>query len=266
MAISDEIRHQRNKLKGKGVKAHISYFLTYYTWTTVAVIAAIVFAAALITNILNNKEQALSVIMLNASTVAIGSDDYSKELGDGFAAYADIDTSEYSILIDASTYQTPGVVYDSYDLSTSQKISVQTAAQALDSVVADASNFYYYAYSLAFSDLREVLSLEALSRYEDYIYYVDLAEVNAYQDEVDSAASTDGPMTAEEGEAYEDLATFVRPDPDEMGDPVPVGIIVTDAPRIAESGSYADTAVVYGFIQNATHVENAVQFLDYLFE
>lgn len=266
MAISDEIRHQRKKLKGKGVKAHISYFFTYYTWATVGIIAGILFVGSLIINIVNNKEQALSVIMLNASTMAIGSDDYADTLEADYAAYVGIDTDQYSVVIDVSTYQTPGVVYDSYDLSTSQKISVQTAAQTLDAVVADASNFYYYSYSLAFDDLRNVLPEETLERYKDHIYYVDLAEVNAYQEEVESAASTDGPMTVEEGEAYEQIGTFVQPDPDEMEEPVPVGIIVTDAPQIADSGAYTDTVVIYGIMQNATHVENAASFLDYLWQ
>lgn len=266
MAINDEIRHQRKKLKGKGVKAHVSYFLTYYTWQTVGIIATIAMVFYLVSTILGSKDQALNVIMLNATTTAIGADGFSEMLQTEFAEYAGIDTSKEQVTIDTSTYQTPGGVYDTYDMSTSQKVSVQTAAQTLDAVVADASNFYYYAFSLAFSDLREVLSEDVLERYADDIYYIDLADVNAYQDEVDSAASTDGPMTMEDGETYEKAATFVRPDPDEMEDPVPVGIIVTDAPQIATSGVYTDRVAIYGFIQNSLHVENATAFLDYLWQ
>lgn len=266
MAISDEIRHQRNKLKGKGVKAHVSYFLTYYTWQTVGIIAAIAMVVYLAMTILGSKNQVLGVIMLNASTTSLGADGFAETMEAEFTEYAGIDTSKDKVVIDTSTYQTPGVVYDTYDMSTSQKVSVQAAAQVLDAVVADASNFYYYTYATAFEDLRDVLPQETLDKYADYIYYVDLADVDAYQQQVESAASADGPMTYDEGAAYEKVDTFVQTDPTEMEEPVPVGIIVTDAPVIAESGVYTDRVVIYGFVQGSRHVDNAVLYLDYLWQ
>lgn len=266
MALRDEIRHQQKKLKGKGVKAHISYFFTYYTWATIGVVCGVAAAAYLIITVVNHKDQALEVIMLNASTTSLGEGGLADTLGDDYAAYAGIDTDTYSVVIDTSTYQTPGYISDTYDMATSQKVSVQAAANALDGIVADASNFYYYTYACAFYDLREVLSEETLERYEEYIYYVDQADIDAYQELVDSASSTDGPMTYEEGQTYEDLDTFVMPDPDEMENPVPVGIVVTDAPVIAQSGVYKNCVVIYGFVQGSHHLDNAASFLDYLWQ
>lgn len=266
MAISDEIRHQRKRLKGKGVKAHVSYFLTYYTWPTIGVLVGIGMVVWILATALTSKNQVLGVIMLNASTTSIGADGFAEMMESEFAEYAGIDTSKDRVVIDTTTYQTPGVVSDTYDMSTSQKVSVQAAAQTLDAVVADASNFYYYTFAMAFDDLRDVLPQETLDEYADYIYYVDLADVNAYQEEVESAQSTDGPMTYDEGAAYEKVDTFVRPDPEEMEDPVPVGVIVTDAPVIAESGVYTDRVVIYGFVQGSQHVDYAAQYLDYLWQ
>lgn len=264
MAIRDEIKHQQSKLKGKGVKAHISYFLTYYTWATIGVICIVIGIVILLRTVLSSRNQVLGVMFLNASTMSVGTNDYGESLEAGFAAYAGIDTDHDEIVIDTSSYQTPGIIVDSYDMSTSQKVSVQAAAGTLDCVVADASNYYHYTCSLAFSDLREVMSDEELARYEEYIYYVDLADVNAYQEQVESAESTDGVMTQEEGETYEKVDSFVRPDPDTMEDPIPVGILVTDAPKVAQSGVYTDRVAIYGFVQSSSQTENAVAFLDYL--
>lgn len=264
MAISDEIRHQRSKLKGKGPKAYISYFLTYYLWATVGVIAGVAFIIAILTTVLGSKEDALGVMMLNATTTATGDSDYGAMLGDGYAAYAGIDTDEYAVSVDTSVYMTPGVVQDTYDMASSQKVSVQAAAGTLDCIVADASNFYYYTHSQAFRDLRDVLSEETLAHYADHIYYVDQADVDAYQAQIDEENGTTTLMTSEEGEAYEQADTFVQPDPDTMENPIPVGIIVTDAPRIADYGVYTDRVAILGFVQNAPHIDNAVSFLDYL--
>lgn len=267
MAIEDEIRHQRQRLKGKGWKAYVSYFFTYYTWHVVIAVAVIIAVYTLISTVLNHKDQAIGVIFMNAQMTSLtSSSDYGAEMEDAFEAYAGIDTSEYEASVDTSIYQTPGCVEDSYDISASEKVSVQAAAGTLDALVADASNFRYYTYSLAILDLREVLSEEQLEQYADRLYYVDLAEVDAYQAEVESAASTDGPMTAEEGEAYEQLSTWELPDPATMKDPVPVGIEVTDSPVLQRMGIYPDVAVIYGFVQTLGQPDNAVLFLEYLLE
>lgn len=266
MAIRDEIRHQRKKLKGKGPKAYISYFLTYYAVATIAVIAGIAFLVTIVTTVLGGKEEALEVMMLNASTMASGEDDYGETLGAGYAEYAGIDTEEYTVSIDTSVYQTPGVVMDTYDMASTQKVSVQAAAGTLDCIVADASNFYYYANSQAFCDLREILSEEELERYEDSIYYIDQAEVDAYQAQIDSEDGTTALMTSEEGEAYEKVDSFSMPDPADMENPIPVGIVVTNAPQIADAGIYTDRVAILGFLQSAPHMEQAVTFLAYLWQ
>lgn len=266
MALSDEIRHQRKRLKGKGWKAYVSYFFTYYAWYTVAIIAAAVFVGALLATILGAKDQVLGVIFMNAQIASIGDDDFTQTVEDGITEYLNLDTETYEVTIDTSIYQTPGLVGDSYDMSASEKISVQTAAQVLDGIVADASNFYYYTCSLAFSDLREVLTDEQLEQYADRIFYIDMADVDAYQEAIQSSATVNGVMTADEGKAYEQLSTWTLPDPDTMEDPTPVGIMVTDSKVLQDAGVYPDVAVIYGFVSSSKETENAVLFLEYLLQ
>lgn len=266
MAIRDEIRHQQKRLKGKGVKAHVSYFFTYYTWHTIGAICAVIAVIMLVRTFLARREQVFGAIFLNASTTVIGNEDYGQELEEGFSSYIDLDTGKYQAVVDTSAYQTPGIVVDTYDMTTSEKVGVQSIAGALDCLVADASNFYYYTCSLAMVDLREILSAEELAQYESYIYYVDMADVDAYQEAVNSAEGAGSLMTKEEGAANEKVDAFTMPDPDKMQEPTPVGIVVTDAPKIADSGVYTDRVAIFGFTQNSTHQENAVRFLTYLFE
>ncbi|OON87020.1 hypothetical protein BXO88_05630 [Oribacterium sp. C9] len=59
---------------------------------------------------------------------------------------------------------------------------------------------------------------------------------------------------------------FTVPDPEKMEDPIPVGIIVTDAPKIADGGFFSRTVPVFGVPVVSERKELSVKFLHFLEE
>jgi len=160
------------------------------------------------------------------------------------------------------TYENP----TEFDMATMQRIVAVVQTKELDAVIFDSQCFDQYAVNQIFYDLREVLTPEQIEKYEPYFYYVDMDIVRA-QEEEDVIVDTDaiaakGNLTLEE--IHELAAT--RMDPSTMGDPVPVGIVMTDSPFATESHSYDDLVPVFGISVTTQRVDTCLQFLDYLWD
>ena len=133
-------------------------------------------------------------------------------------------------------------------------------------MIFDSQCFDQYAVNQIFYDLREVLTPEQIEKYEPYFYYVDMDIVRAQEDEdviVDTdAIASKGNLTLDE---IHELAA-ARMDPSTMGDPVPVGIVMTDSPFATESHSYDDLVPVFGISVTTQRMDTCLQFLDYLWD
>ena len=57
---------------------------------------------------------------------------------------------------------------------------------------------------------------------------------------------------------------FVKPDPSSMKDPVPVGIILSDASYLNSTGAYTGTVAILGITQNTSRSDEALRFIDFL--
>ena len=76
------------------------------------------------------------------------------------------------------------------------------------------------------------------------------------------AIAAEGNLTLDE--IHERAAAHM--DSSTMGDPVPVGIVVTDSPFATESHSYDDLVPVFGISVTTQRLDTALQFLDYLWD
>lgn len=271
MAINDEIREQRKKLKGKGIRAHLAWFWEYEKVPTLITVLVGGLVISLIYHYATYKPYVFGTMFLNASV----QDTQQEDLSADFMEYADIDAGQSDVFADLSEILTPGNSSSSeYDMYAIQKIMAETAAGQIDVAVMDAWYFNHYAYNGEFKDLREVLDADSLKKYEDRFYYIDRTKAVAMQDAQDDKEGTDTAAAdsteAEDDEAaaraFEKQESFVNPDPADMDDPVPVGIICTDAPYIQRNGNYPDTVCIYGIVANTKHPETCQQFLEYLFE
>ena len=167
MAVRDEIRAERKKLKGKGFKANWDYFWDYYKIHVIVGLGVILMIAFLVRDIVNNKPYGFYAMMLNS-----GASMAQEYFETGFEEYAEIDTEKYTCLIDTSaSFST--LMYDDMTLASSQKIMASLSAKELDCIVADIPVMLYYGNQDTFLDLRPVYDAAQLEAFGDKVVYVD---------------------------------------------------------------------------------------------
>ncbi len=152
-------------------------------------------------------------------------DSSNTELIDGFVEYLDLDTSAHEAYIDATMNYIP----DSGDINvfmSLEKTMAVISTSELDVVVGDAETADYFAKSECLHDITTVLPDDLLTKFKDKLYY------------------------AEVGEAKE---------------LVPVGIYITDSPKLNEYYYYVDREPILGFIINSNSMDNAIAFLRYIY-
>lgn len=165
MPVMDEFRKEREELKQKGFKEKLSYFLYYYKWHTLAVIAIIAMIVSIVTNIVTSKETAFYICLLNTFDIP-QSEDYVQS----FAEYAGIDTEKYEVEFDTSmAIRDDG--RDDISIATYQRLAVYTAAGDMDAIISPPDIVERYAAEGVFYNLRNLLTPEEAALCEPYFYY-----------------------------------------------------------------------------------------------
>ena len=152
-------------------------------------------------------------------------DSSSTVLIDEFVAYTGIDTKEHEAYIDASMNYSSDS--GSYtDYTGIEKTMAVIATNELDIIIGDQEAFDYFTRSECFHDVTTILPENLLEKFQDKIYYY----------------------------------TF-----EETGETVPVGIYVTDSPKLNENYYYVDKEPILGFLINSDSIENALTFLEFIY-
>lgn len=248
MAVMDEFKEQREAMKNGTFKQKISYFWCYYKWYVIISIAVVIFLVSFIHEIVTQKDDAFYGVFVN-SWAQEGSEEYLQ----GFAEKLGIDQEKYEVSIDSSLYISPTSM-DQTTIASSQKLMVYTAAAEIDVMVTDAATIEQYANNSTFADLREMLTPEEFARYEPYFYYIDqkvVEEKDAAQDALDENYTPNYPDPSK---------------PEEMDEPIPVGIYVDSCTSFMERYTFLSEPVVLSIISNTQRPKAAVSFLDYLFD
>ncbi len=250
MAVMDEFREEREAMKHGTPKQKLEYFWLYYKWHVIIAVAAIAAISSFIYEAVTRKEAALYALFLNSFTLA---EDSGEAYEQNFLDMTEINTEEYEIMVDTSLYLQPGSM-DENTYAAVQKVSVYVAAGEIDLLAADQAAFEYYSYLDYLADLREMLTPEQIEKYSPYFYYIDSEVLAAKQEAADN---------------LEDF-TLEYPDPtkpEEMADPIPVGILLDHASEEFKSNYMfsGGTSSAIGFVVNANHVDTAQAFVDYIF-
>ncbi len=173
-SVSDEIREQRQKLKGKSPKEKLAYFWEYYKVPALIVLLVVIFGSDLIYNIVTKK----AIVMEAAFVNMVTAEDFdSEQEAAGFVTWAGIDPKEYEAVFDTGIY----IDYDGGDEYTAvniQKVMAMISARALDVILADDSYLEQTADEGYYADLSEVLPEELLAQFEaeDKVLYRDIPE------------------------------------------------------------------------------------------
>ena len=265
MAVRDEIRQQREKLKGQGFKAHWDYFWEYYKIHTIVAVIALIFVVTLIRDMTNNKPYALFAMFVNSQGM-----ETQNFLQDGFAEYAGIDRSAETVLVDtASNVITSSI--DTTAVATSEKIMALISASELDVFVSDVSVAYHYASQDTFMDLRTIFDEKELSDLSDRLFYVDRGYIDylaseEYTDYITTGKFDQSNRYAVMADEYNQTFTYTRIDPSTMDDPVPVGIVLDDSTALFECGAYPEGGAVAAVVVNSERTDRAKEFINYLLQ
>lgn len=259
--VRDEIRQQQLKTKDMSLEGKLKYFWGYYKFHVIIAAAVLIMTGTLIHDIATSKDYSFYAIMFNSDLLS------EESMAASFAEYADLDTENYKCLIDTASKISMSA-YSQYDMAVAQKMIALVQAGELDAVTMDSSLFYNYALSELFVDLRTVLTEEELSEYRDNLYYIDYTEVelaneeSGYEDE--STAIPDDP------DAYDPEKILAKAQghrhPENMENPVPIGIFMTDSPFAVGTGAYSQDIPVFGFVTSSEKTDTAKKYLEFLWD
>ena len=128
------------------------------------------------------------------------------------------------------------------------------AASEIDFIAADQATFLDYASVDTFHDLRMILTPAQIEKYEPYFFYVDMEEVRKDEEE------------AANGNFDYVMREYDPSDPSTCVDPVPIAIYIDNSKKITDIFTFREEPIPMGFVANGKHLEDALFFLDYLFE
>lgn len=246
MPVMDEFKEERAALKNQPLKKRLSYFWTYYKWYVLGGALALIVLIYLTVEIVTKKEEALFGIVVNSS--AMGTDE---EFAASFMEYAGIDAAKYQVTFNSALMLTEQMSQDS--VNTRELIMVYTATGDMDVAIMDTLAFETYSYSEIFFDLSVVLPEEMLASLEGKIYYRD----NVVARELNAA-----------WDANESTEDIVFPDPfkpEEMEEPVPIGIDISDCAALQSAYYYPGKPVLLGIPATSDRTDTAIKFIEFLF-
>ncbi len=265
MAVRDEIKEQRKKLKGQGFKAHLEYFWEYYKIHTAVALVAIIFIVTLARDIANNKPYALYALFINnqGSTT-------QEYLQEGYVSYAGIDTNAEAVLVDTSSNFLSSSM-DTTVVATSEKIMALLSAKELDVMVGDEQVIYHYGAQETLTDLRNVLSADKLKELEDagllmYVEqgYMDYLASEEYSNYLASKKYDENNKYAVMAAYYDENFEEKIPDKSEMDNPVPIAINMSGSAALTECGAYNNNVPYAAVVINSQRPDRALEFLEYL--
>ncbi len=147
------------------------------------------------------------------------------EMQEDFIAYLGIDTKEHDAFIDSSLYYNSEI--QSQDVLTNLEKSMSIiSTNELDVIVGNEEVIEHFSLIECTSDITTVLPADLLEQFKDDLYY------------------------------------STNPD---TGVTTPVGIYITDAPKLKQYGYYTGTEPILTFLINSNSMDNAIAFLRYLY-
>lgn len=244
MAVMDEFKEERARMKTQPFKKRLEYFWDYHKVHVIVTLCVLLLGGNLLYTIATQKDTALMVAFVDCYSNEAVTNEYKEELMELMG----IDTGKETIVLDNSFYLSSA---DTPDASSAEVLSLRIMAEELDVMLSNEKIFNRYVQNGIFRDLRDVLSEEQLAYYEDSFYYVDNAVIK-------------------EGKIYEtDFAETAFVDntdhttPEGMEEPIPVGIYVTGTEKFQGVYYFAEEQeVVFGIPYYSEHTTYALQFLD----
>ena len=240
MALMDEFREERERIKKGPLKTKVAYFWHYYKWHIIIPLLIISFIFWCIFSLITKRDTILNGMFLNAHSMNVTT--LSAELAADFCKEYKINTEDYEVTLNTSFSLDSNNIESTANYQTAQVLMAWIGAGTLDFVAGDSDALTVVAYGGYLVDLREVLSEEDFAKYEPYFLYID--EAVLYSEDIISE--------------YPDCTK-----PEEMERPIPVLIDISASEEIAKLYPGVNP-VVLGVALKAPNTGTLSDFLDYL--
>lgn len=245
MAVMDEFKEERERMKSQPFKVRFAYFWDYHKFHVLIAACVLFFVIDLGYTWLTQKDTAFMAFFINCYADEEKAEAYTTEMTEKMA----IDTKEEEIRLDYSVH----ITGDGTDYEASQLVGVRIAAKEVDVMLTDEDTFDRYIQSDMFMDLSQVLTPEQYDYYKDSFYYMDYALIESgYYENIDYATT-------------EFSDTTDHRSPEGMEKPMPVGIYVDTTEEFEEcyrfkSGQDAVFGVI-GYVVDE-RLDRSLLFLD----
>jgi hypothetical protein len=224
MAVMDEFKEERAKVKEMCLRDKIDHFVYYHKVEIMLTVLVLFLVGTYVNSLLTNKDNALCIALIDCHET-----DFT---GEGTSAYESalaeqlqLNTSKYAVALDnsyylSSIYTDPdkslyGSKYAAADETAYQLPEIlwtRMATGQLDAFVAAENYINGWVMNDGFLDLREVMSPEQYEFYKDSFYWIDYDLLSNYELDFNEGAFVyDGNHRSPEG----------------MKDPMPVGVYIT---------------------------------------
>ena len=251
MALMSEFQKERDAvLKNGTVKQKIIYIWDYYKWHIIIPIIVIIAITSHIINVITAPDIIMNGVLLNVYNTETSIS--NGELLEAFYQKQKIDPKEEEINLNTNLYFSPENANGNYE--TLQVLMAWHAADSLDFIGGDLPTLIELSYRGYFSDLREVLTEEQITKYEPYFIYMDQDFYIKRSEKIDN---------------LEDVSQMSYPDatkPEEMVEPIPVLIDMRQSEKMAKLYGESSDFTAAGITANVNNKEATLDFIDYLFE
>ena len=231
MAVMDEFKEERAKVKEMPLRDRIDHFVYYHKVAIMMTVLIAIIAIAGIHDFVTRKDTALYVALIDCLKVDYKGEnktDYQTTLAEQLG----INTDTHAVILD-DTYVLSAIEYaaDESVYQLPEILYTRFAAGEFDAFVAQESTINGWVMNDGFLDLREEMTPEQYEYYEDSFYWIDYALLEDYE------------LNFDEG-AY--VYNENHRSPEGMKDPMPVGVYVTPNEEFRENYNFLyDQEVVY---------------------
>ena len=247
MTIFEHIKTQHAEMKSKPPKERLQYFWDYYKWHTLILFMVAVLLIQGVVGIITRKEIVFSGVLLNC-VIDVNDDAFL----DGFYKHAGVNGKKQEAAFYTDITLTGK--NSQADSTAFQRIMAGIATKDTDFVVGQTDSFQLCAYSTSriFIDLREFLDEDTFEKLSGRLYYVDSAVIEK--------------MSVPVGQIQDTSIAIPDPfKPEEMEEPIPVGIDISDRKDFQEAYYFPNTKLYLGVASNAPRPEITKAFINYLF-
>lgn len=165
--VNEEIRAQREKVRKMPWYKQLGHYWHYNKWIILGTAAAVILIVSMIRSAINHKAAYLTGVLMNSNP----SESEVEALEQLFIDHYGVDTKHYSVDFDCSLgYHTEDPT-DSVSTYTPPKMLAYSEGKVGDFFLCDTDTYDFFAQSGYFADLKQILSEDLLTQYEDRLYY-----------------------------------------------------------------------------------------------